>query len=169
MSDPMTAMAVIGTGLKVGGTIIETNAAAAEAGAEAKAAAQNAAAAGQQASQAEDAQRRRNREFTASQSAAIGEANIGRGGSAAVLMQQSAIEAELDALNIRYEGDLRRKGFAAEAAAARARKTAIKRTGFMKAAGQLFGQGGDIYGQRQGARSRQEAMLQPITPTAKRI
>lgn len=169
MADPVTALTIGAGVLGAGGSIAEGNATAAEAGASARAAAANAAAAGQQAGQAEDAQRRQNREFMARQGAAIGEANIGRGGSAAVVQQQSAIEAELDALNIRYEGSLRRKGFEAEAAAARSRAKAARRGGFMKAAGQLIATGAKAYGARQDYRARQESMLQPVSVTSKRI
>lgn len=52
----------------------------------------------------EDMQRREARESLGRTSAAIGESGTGYGGSSANVMDQAAIDAELDALNIRYKG-----------------------------------------------------------------
>jgi hypothetical protein len=125
----------------------------AEAGAEAKVAQNNASAAAQQSAANEDAQRRRNREFLARQRAAIGEAGIGFGGTTAKVQEQSAVEAELDALNIRYDGTLRRQGFMADAQMARARKKTVIRAGLMKAAGGLLGDAASV-SQSMGNRPR---------------
>lgn len=153
MADPVTLMVAAGAALKTMGTIAEVQGAAAEAGAQAKVAQANATATGQQTAAAEDAQRRRNREFLARQRAAIGEAGIGFGGSTAKVQEQSAIEAELDALNIRYNGTLKRQSFESEAAMARANKKSIVRAGFMKAAGGLLSGGADTF-QAYGNRPR---------------
>jgi hypothetical protein len=53
------------------------------------------------------------------QRAAIAQAGVGLGGSALDIMEQSADRAELDALTMRYEGDLRSKGLLAAAEGAR--------------------------------------------------
>lgn len=78
---------------------------------------------GQQTVAAEDAQRRQARQFLSTQAAAIGESGTGYGGSNAKLREQSAIEAELEALNIRYSGALKRTGLQAQAGFAKDRGT----------------------------------------------
>lgn len=91
---------------------------------------------GQQTVAAVDAQRREGREFMARQAAAIGESGIGYGGSSAEVMQQSAIDAELDALNIRYQGELRRQGLKTQAKLARKARRATTVLGVTTAAAQ---------------------------------
>lgn len=100
----------------------------------------------QQAGQREDAQRRMARRFLGEQRAAFGQSGTGTGGSAADVMAQSARDAELDALTIRYEGDLRARGMKAEAEAARFAGRQAKRQGYFQAAGTLLGAAGDYYG-----------------------
>jgi len=63
----------------------------------------------------EEQQRRQAREVLGRQRAAVAQASIGFGGSALDIMEESATLAELDALTIRYEGDLKAKGLLAEA------------------------------------------------------
>jgi hypothetical protein len=60
----------------------------------------------QQANVNEDAQRRRADMILGAQRAAMGQAGTGLDGTNADLYQQSATNAELDALNIRYGGEL---------------------------------------------------------------
>lgn len=145
MADPITWLVAGAAVLGGAGTIMETQGARAEADAEARIAKRNAEAAAAQAGAAEDAQRRRNREFLARQSAAIGEANIGQEGSAGLLKEQTAAELELEALNIRYGGELERRGFVAEQQMAKARKRSAS-GGFLRAGGQLLAGGADAYG-----------------------
>lgn len=76
--------------------------------------AQNATVARQQANAREEAQRRQARQVLGEQRAALSQAGIGLGGSAADVYGQSATNAELDALNIRYEGDLQARGLLAQ-------------------------------------------------------
>jgi len=76
---------------------------------------------GKQTVQAENAQRRQARQFLSRQAAAIGESGTGYGGSSAKLREQSAIEAELEALNIRYSGQQRAQGLRTEAGFAKDR------------------------------------------------
>lgn len=64
--------------------------------------------------QTEAQQRQASREFLGKQSAAVGASGAGYGGSNALVMDQSAVNAELDALNIRYRSDLRGKGLLAQ-------------------------------------------------------
>ncbi len=75
----------------------------------------NAAAVGQQTSAAEDAHRRRVREFMGAQRAAFAANGGGFDGSNADVARQTAVEAELDALTIRYKGNLERAGLLADA------------------------------------------------------
>lgn len=132
------------------GAASEGEAAAAEGEAASQIAKQNADAAAAQAGQAEQAQRRRNREFLSMQRASILESGVGYTPTATALVSQSAAEAELDALNIRYEGVLRQQSLMAESAmASRRGKTALKQ-GYMKAASQLLSTAGKAYGQSGG-------------------
>lgn len=69
----------------------------------------------EQANAREEQQRRQARQVLGKQRAAVAQAGIGMGGSALDIMEQSAALAELDALTIRYEGDLKARGLLAEA------------------------------------------------------
>lgn len=71
---------------------------------------QNAAAASQAANAREEQHRRQARQILGEQRAAQAQAGVGLGGSSADIAEQSAINAELDALGIRYEGELERRG-----------------------------------------------------------
>ena len=63
----------------------------------------------------EEAQRRKARAALGDQRGALAQAGIGLDGSAADVYEQSAENAELDALNIRYQGALQANGFLNEA------------------------------------------------------
>lgn len=89
------------------GSIVQGNAANAAAKANAAALEQQAEAENRAAGAREETQRRQNRQFLGAQRAALAQAGIGVEGSAYDIARQSAINAELDALNIRYEGQLR--------------------------------------------------------------
>lgn len=71
-----------------------------------------------QAAQNEDAQRRRARFFLAKQRAAQAETGLEFSGSQLDIYEQSATEAELDSLTVRYQGELERRGFAQDASMA---------------------------------------------------
>lgn len=73
-------------------------------------------AANQQTTADEEATRRQSRSFLARQAAAIAESGVGMDGSAGMLADQSATLAELDALNVRYQGRNRANGLVAESA-----------------------------------------------------
>jgi hypothetical protein len=72
--------------------------------------ARNATLARQQAGAREEAQRRRAKQFMGEQQAQLSQAGAGLSGSYADVIGQSAADAELDALNIRYEGELQAMG-----------------------------------------------------------
>lgn len=57
-----------------------------------------------------DAQRRRARQFMGTQRAAAAQSGVGFSGSVADILKQSATAAELDALNIEYQGSLAATG-----------------------------------------------------------
>jgi hypothetical protein len=64
---------------------------------------------------AQEAQRRRARQVLGEQRAGIAQSGTGFGGSNADIMEQSQTLAELDALNLAYSGDLKSKGYLAQA------------------------------------------------------
>lgn len=146
MADPIT-MALIGSAvLGTAGTVAETMGARNEVQAEAQIAERNAEATALQTGQAQDAQRRRNREFLARQRAAISESNIDASqGSSLLLQKQTGAELELEARNIGYSGELERLGYKTQAKMARKRKSMIGVTGFLKAGSQLLGGGATAY------------------------
>lgn len=97
----------------------------------------------------EEQQLRRGRQVLGAQRAAIAQAGAGFGGSMADIMEESATAAELDALTMRYEGDLRSKGLLAQAegdlygarAARAAGKQAVKAGWISAGASALTGYG----------------------------
>lgn len=92
----------------------------------------------QQASQREETQRRQSRLLLGKQRAALAQSGIGSGGSAADVYQRSVINSELDALTIRYEGDLRARGLKASAEGERFAGNNAKRMGYFKAANSIL-------------------------------
>jgi hypothetical protein len=109
----------------------------------------NAKAAAQQASAAEDLQRRRGRQILARQRASIAESGIGFGGSSERLQQDSAVQAELDALTVRYEGRMRSLGFGNDARYARSRASNARAGGYLSVAGELLGGAADAYAMKR--------------------
>jgi len=65
----------------------------------------------------EEQQRRKARQVLGEQRAALAQSGIGMMGSALDIEEQSATAAELDALNIRYEGEMAAKGLLYDAEA----------------------------------------------------
>ena len=99
---------------------------------------QNATVARQQADAQEEAQRRKSRQVLGQQRAAFAQAGTGLDGSAADVMEQSATMAELDALTMRYEGDLQARGLGNQAKAAKFEGKMAKRNSYFQAAGTLL-------------------------------
>ncbi len=148
MSDPVTWMYIataLTTTTAVASGVQQSN----QAEAESDLAKQNAQAAAEQASAAEDAQRRRGRSILARQRAAIAESGIGFGGSSETLQQDSAVQAELDALNVRYEGRMRGLGFQTDANIAKQRSKNAMAGGFLSGSGQLLGGMADAYAMKR--------------------
>lgn len=118
--------------------------------------AQNARVARQQAGAREEAQRRQARQVLGEQRAALSQAGIGLAGSAADVYGQSAANAELDALNIRYEGELGARGLLAQSAltsyegkVAGMNAKSAKKAGYVNAASSLLAGATNAYGAYQ--------------------
>lgn len=114
---------------------------------------QNAAAARLQANAREEAHRRQARQFLGEKRAALSQAGIGLSGSAADVYAQDAANAELDALNIRYEGELQARGLLAQSElstyqsrVSRMNGKAAMRGAKISAASTLLAAAGNAYG-----------------------
>jgi len=101
----------------------------------------------------EGVQRREARQVLGAQAAGFAQAGGGMEGSAHDVMEQSAVLAELDALNIRYGGELKAKGLTDEATISRFEaktyKAAARKTlklGYLGAGADILG-GAAAYGQ----------------------
>lgn len=145
----MEALLIAGTAINALGAIQQGNSARRAADYNAAMAEQNAAVELQQAGQREEAKRREARMILGSQRAAFAQSGGGMGGSAADVMQQSAINAELDALTLRYEGVLRARGLQAEAASERFAGKQAQRQGYMQAAGSILSGAGSYMGYQE--------------------
>ena len=91
----------------------------------------------QQSLTAEGTQRQNAREFLGRQAASFAEAGVS-GGSAARVMNQSAINAELDALNVRYRGQLTKFGYDYNSQSALAEGSARQKNSNLAAGGTLL-------------------------------
>jgi hypothetical protein len=95
---------------------------------------------------AQMAQRRRARELMGRSRAAAAQSGVGFGGSTADILEQSETLAELDALNIAYEGQMKARGFVTQstldtfnAGRARANAKSAKQQGYFNAIGAFAG------------------------------
>lgn len=86
-----------------------------------------------QATADEETQRRQAALFFGEQAASLAQAGGGATGTAGKLVQQSEIFANLDALNIRYQGALRRSGLLAQARAAKEEGANVRSQSYMTA------------------------------------
>lgn len=93
----------------------------------------------QQAAANEDAQRRHAYRALGRIRAGYGAAGVTVEGSPLEVLEDSAAEAELDALNIRYKGELTAMGYQSEAELQRARGKAAMTAGIFKAGTALLG------------------------------
>lgn len=129
---------LLGTGLQIAGSLASADAQSSADKANAAIATQNATIANQQANAQEEQQRRKARQILGQQRAAIGESYGGLLGSGADLYQQSSTNAELDALNIRYEGVLKSRGYQQQAAFDRASASNALSAGYVGAGAALL-------------------------------
>ena len=132
-------MGVIGAALSAVGALAGAKAESDAAKYNAKVATQQADQASSAANQQEEAQRRKARIFQGEQRAAISESGTGLGGSNLDIERQSEIMQELDALNIRYEGNVQRTGLLNQAALYKSQAKSAMTKGIISAAGTLFG------------------------------
>jgi hypothetical protein len=163
--DPVTAILIGGVAMRAAGSIVEGNAQASNYQSQQSAydynadvAVENSRIAWQQAGAREEAQRRRGRQVLGAQAAATAQAGVDVGsGSPLAIAAQSARNAELDALNIRYEGGLQARGFDIEAenlryqgrVAGQNAKNA-RRAGYWGAASSIIGGAANYYGMKGG-------------------
>ena len=155
---------IAGTALQAVGAIQQGNAQAAQYKAQAQANEYNAKvqraqaeAAGQQWSAREDLQRKQARQVIGQQLAASAESGVLLNGTASDLFRQSLVNAEQDALNIRYDGELNRVGLLNQAqlsdyegAAARSAAKSARTSGYLSAAASIAG-GAYAYSKLPGA------------------
>lgn len=154
-------LTMIAGGLQAFGAIAAANAQAAQHDAQAQAARYNAdmqrqqaSATAQQTSAREDLQRKQARQVFGRQIAAGAESGVNIAtGSAADLFRSSLYDAEMDALNIRYDGELNRVGFLNQASlsdwegnVAKANSRSARRAGFLSAATALAAPVAGAYG-----------------------
>jgi hypothetical protein len=99
----------------------------------------------QQANREEESLRRNASYFLGKQRAAIAEAGLSPGGTTGMLADQSAALAELDALNIRYGGQMRGRGLLSEASNERLAGRAGRSQGLLLAGAQLLSGASDTY------------------------
>lgn len=109
---------------------------------------QQAEAVAQQTSAKEDLQRRQARAVVGQQMAATAQSGVNLNGTASDLLRQSLIDAETDALNIRYEGEMNRTGLLNdanlqqwEAGVNRSNAKTARRAGYLNAATAIVGGG----------------------------
>lgn len=100
----------------------------------------------------EEAQRREAKRVLGTQRAAVGQSGIGFGGTAGMLLEDSAVQAELDALNIRYGGELQASDLLEQAGMSdvesrilKKNAKSAKRAGLMNAATSLLQGGAQAY------------------------
>jgi hypothetical protein len=163
----MEALLIASTAMQAIGAIQQGNAAKDAANYNAGMLDQNATVERQQAGAREDALRRRSAMVLGSQRAAFGQSGGGMGGSAADVMQQSAMNAELDALTTRYEGDLRARGMQAQATGERFAGEQAQRQGYFNAVGSILGGAGNYMGYQATQRYRADTLKNQQTSLAK--
>lgn len=141
-----TIGSLAGTAFSVVGALSQASAQSAAAKTNAEVARQNAIAATDQAAAEEARQRRIARQVQGAGRAAIGASGVSLEGSPLDILEQNAINEELDALNIRYRGQLASRGYGVEANQYSMEARTAKTTGYMSAAGKLLTGASSAYG-----------------------
>lgn len=142
--DPFT-LALIGTAVSAVGAIQQGRAAEKAANYNAAIADRNAVVATQQAAANEAAQRKIDRRRMGAMRAGYGASGVTSDGSVLDVLGDSIAEAELNALNIRYEGDLAAQGYGDSAASSRASGKDARTAGYMQAGSSLLLGGSKAY------------------------
>jgi len=107
---------------------------------------QNAAITRQQAGQREEAFRSEARQTLGRQRAAFAESGTGLGGSNLDIIKDSALNLELDALNIRYQGELEARGLVEQAKITRLEGRQRRANAGLQAVGSVLGGVSKVYG-----------------------
>jgi hypothetical protein len=103
----------------------------------------NAKSASRLANQREEQSRRDARQALGAQAATVAQSGTGMGGSNALVMRQAGADAELDALNARHEGVLKRYAFLNEAQSDRFAAKTARIGGWIGAGSSLLSATGD--------------------------
>lgn len=134
----LIAMMAISTAVSVASAVMQGQQASRAAKYNARVAENNAIAARQTAEFEEARQRQRASRVLASQRAALGASGVALEGSPLLAMADSAEQAELDALAIRYSGSVEEARHKSQAAADRLQASAARRAGYFGAATSLL-------------------------------
>lgn len=146
MYDPGTALIVFSTLFTAGSALYQGQQAKKQADYNASVAEADAAAAKQKAEYDEKMHRERVRRLLSSQRAAYGKSGVDLAGSPLLMLQDTAKEGELDALAIRYGGDVEASRNRSEANLLRMQGRAARTSGYLQAGGTLLSGGAKAYG-----------------------
>lgn len=135
----MQALMIVGTVMQVAGALQSASAAADSARYNASIADRNAGIARDQAAADEGAFRRDIARRQSAARAAYGASGVTMEGSPLDVLESSATNAEYDALNIRYKGELKALGYSGDAEVNRARAGMAETQGAVNAGAALFG------------------------------
>ena len=146
MYDPITPtmalyVALAGTAVAAGSAIYQGQQAKKEAEYNASVQEQNAVAAQQKASYDETMHRERVRKLLSSQKALYGRSGVSLIGSPELLLEETAAQGELDALAIRYGGDVEASRYRSEATLSKMRGRAASTSGYASAGSTLLSGG----------------------------
>lgn len=141
--DPLT-LAIAGTAFQAVGAIRQASAESNAAKFNAQVAENNARIARQNAVENAARQRRENQRRLGAIRAGFGASGISLEGTPLDVLEDSAAEAELDALTIEHQGALEAAGFSSSAALSRTRARSAKQAGFVKAGTALLTGGTEI-------------------------
>jgi uncharacterized protein involved in type VI secretion and phage assembly len=130
---------IAATALSVVGTLVSARAQSKAAEFNARVAADNADLARQASNREEERQRRESARKMSALAARAGKSGVTMSGSLLEVVEESARNAELDALNIRMEGAQREYNFLTQSSLATAEAKNAKTSGYISAAGALTG------------------------------
>lgn len=141
-----TIGSLAGTAFSVVGALNKASAESSAAKTNAEVSRQNAVAASEQAAAEEARQRRIARQVQGAGRAAVGASGVSLEGSPLDILEQNAINEELDALNIRYRGQLAARSANIEADQYSLSARTAKTSGYLSAAGKLLSGAASAYG-----------------------
>lgn len=148
MAAAAMALQAVGGIVEAGGHIYEGNAAGAAADYNAAASRQKAAQAEQQAAEEERRARIQSRKQIGESRAAVGASGVQLEGSPLDAIEESAMNAELDALTIRHQGQVKKQGFLADAQLSEFEGKTARTAGYIRAASSVLKTGSSMAGKR---------------------